>query len=673
MAVNLSFIGGAGWQFFDDNGDPLSGGKIYTYAAGTSYPLTTYTSNAGNIPNTNPVILDAAGRTPQQIWSTEGVLYKYVVTSSTDVVIRTWDNIGGSIVASDLAQDLANTTNNAKGDALVGFKQSNASGFLTGAVAKTVNDKLQEILSVKDFGATGDGATDDRASIQDAINYAVSVGAALFFPQGTYRITAPLIVRLYAIRMFGARRGDAGRGTRIYLDSTTVGDYAIILSATGFTPFGMVITDIEFKGTNSVADQGGIKFAGRYSWTSLERLTFDTFTGYAIGRDPTVTSYTQNNALRDITFISVGGCYGLTSEPAAGAAYLGETLLTISNVNLEAGIITTSPKPYIWDFRASRQINASIMLVEGARAAVTAGLAFCTNSYSYIETFWCEFSVTEPTYTAIFLADPTNKFYSSTAAQVTINNIVSGATPIRFEQTEAVVTVNEWVSYNIASAADVASFAGPYGFLTVRNLYCKLQFTIPDNLYGRLLLNCISEDSANNKVSIPSGSSLLWRWNAAAGSLLTAAGAFFVPSIASGVASNAVEAYGTMLVHRFTSPVGAVPNLWWEFTLPSSFDDCIVTLVVRYRVDVDAVDASTVPNMLGVSTNPLTEITAVNGRFKNADATAVATGRFVSGTNYRLRTGYSGLAPTVPVITRIMAVEAYAGPAPSLTLAVARA
>lgn len=188
MAVNLSFIGGAGWQFFDSNGIPLAGGKIYTYAAGTTTPLATYTARDGITPNANPIILDSAGRTPAQIWSTEGLLYKYVIAQPNDVVIRTFDNIGGSVVASDLAQDLANTTDNAKGDALIGFKQSGASGFLAGAVARTVNSKLQESVSVKDFGAVGDGVTDDTAAIQAALNAVDGSIKRVFVPAGTYLI-----------------------------------------------------------------------------------------------------------------------------------------------------------------------------------------------------------------------------------------------------------------------------------------------------------------------------------------------------------------------------------------------------------------------------------------------------------------------------------------------------
>lgn len=197
MTVNLAFIGGAGWQFFDDNGDPLSGGKIYTYAAGTTTPLTTYTSRDGNTPNTNPIILDSAGRPPAQIWATEGVLYKYVLAKSNNVLVRTYDNIGGTIVASSLQQDLANTTDNTLGDALIGFRQSNNAGFLLGSVGRTLNNKMQEIVSVKDFGAVGDNVVDDTAAIQAAIDYLTNGrGGTLHIPPGLYRVTNTLSVGL---------------------------------------------------------------------------------------------------------------------------------------------------------------------------------------------------------------------------------------------------------------------------------------------------------------------------------------------------------------------------------------------------------------------------------------------------------------------------------------------
>ena len=75
MTVNLSALAGAGQQFFDNNGNPLSGGKLYTYAAGTTTPKTTYTSITGLTAHTNPIVLDSAGRVATgEIWLTNNEL-----------------------------------------------------------------------------------------------------------------------------------------------------------------------------------------------------------------------------------------------------------------------------------------------------------------------------------------------------------------------------------------------------------------------------------------------------------------------------------------------------------------------------------------------------------------------------------------------------------------------
>lgn len=73
-----------------NTGTPLVGGKLFTYAAGTSTPLATYTDQSGAVQNANPVLLDAAGRA--NVWLTPGALYKLVMQSSAGVIIRTQDN-----------------------------------------------------------------------------------------------------------------------------------------------------------------------------------------------------------------------------------------------------------------------------------------------------------------------------------------------------------------------------------------------------------------------------------------------------------------------------------------------------------------------------------------------------------------------------------------------------
>lgn len=114
MAVLLSPVGGVAAQFFDNDGNVLSGGKIYTYAAGTTTPQTTYTTSLGNIAHANPIILDSAGRVPTgEIWLTDGFNYKFVLKDANDTLIATYDNISGinsNFVAYTNSQEIQTAT-----------------------------------------------------------------------------------------------------------------------------------------------------------------------------------------------------------------------------------------------------------------------------------------------------------------------------------------------------------------------------------------------------------------------------------------------------------------------------------------------------------------------------------------------------------------------------------
>jgi hypothetical protein len=110
-AVSLSAFGGVGAQFFDNSGNVLTGGKIYTYQAGTTTPQASYTSSSGNTAHTNPIVLNAAGRVPSggEIWIVAATLYKFVLETSTGVLIATYDNVGSSFNAAAI---IANFTGN---------------------------------------------------------------------------------------------------------------------------------------------------------------------------------------------------------------------------------------------------------------------------------------------------------------------------------------------------------------------------------------------------------------------------------------------------------------------------------------------------------------------------------------------------------------------------------
>jgi len=94
MSVNLSPLFNAVAQT-TTQGLPLNAGLLYTYQAGSSTPLATYSDSAGTIANTNPITLGTDGRPPSEIWLLSTYSYKFVLTDSLGSIIGTYDNVSG--------------------------------------------------------------------------------------------------------------------------------------------------------------------------------------------------------------------------------------------------------------------------------------------------------------------------------------------------------------------------------------------------------------------------------------------------------------------------------------------------------------------------------------------------------------------------------------------------
>lgn len=77
-------------QFFDANGNPLVGGKLYTYAAGTTTPLATYTDDTGTVLAANPIVLDSRGEC--SVWLSDDK-YKFELRTAGDVTVWTVDDV----------------------------------------------------------------------------------------------------------------------------------------------------------------------------------------------------------------------------------------------------------------------------------------------------------------------------------------------------------------------------------------------------------------------------------------------------------------------------------------------------------------------------------------------------------------------------------------------------
>jgi hypothetical protein len=270
MAVNLSPIGGAGWQFFDNNGAPLTGGKLYTYAAGTTTPQATYTTNSGSTAHANPIILDSAGRVPSgEIWLTVGTTYKFVLKDSSDVLIGTYDNISSSV----------NTD-----ASLVSYTPAG-----TGAVTTTVQAKLRQTVSVKDFGAIGDGTTDDTTAIQAAL----TTGYSVCLPQGTYAISTTLRLNSDGQIFYGDGDGNASEPARSVLKwiGASSGKMFSISNGTTENWQNCTVKNIWFNGNSlaNIAIEGyssavsGGAWRNRYEYLTISGLTGANSTAFNLG------------------------------------------------------------------------------------------------------------------------------------------------------------------------------------------------------------------------------------------------------------------------------------------------------------------------------------------------------------------------------------------------------
>jgi len=253
-------------QFFDANGNPLVGGKLYSYAAGTTTPLATYTDNTATTTNTNPVILNSRGEAG--VWLSSS-FYKLKLTDSNDVEIWTVDNIGGYATMAELQAAIAAFAASG-GSALVGFIQAGA-----GAVATTAQAKMRETISVKDFGAVGNDITDDTAAIQLAINYANTIGGDVYFPPGIYKITSGLTINNSgdtADTFKASMYGDSSASVRIH---GTPGAYNM-LTITGGTTGGGVHSHQVIRGLffQKEGDTNGVCISGdNLAFLSLEDVS----------------------------------------------------------------------------------------------------------------------------------------------------------------------------------------------------------------------------------------------------------------------------------------------------------------------------------------------------------------------------------------------------------------
>ena len=152
--------------FVDGVGNPCALCSLYSYAAGTTTPLATFTDSTGGTQQSNPIVLNAAGGPPPNtgIWLTSGTAYKFVLKSATGATIWTTDNVVGGLYLSNTYLPLAG-------------------GTLTGALIGTTAT-FTGLVTGNSFTGAGTGLTGTAAALNIGGNAATAKRPHALEPSG---------------------------------------------------------------------------------------------------------------------------------------------------------------------------------------------------------------------------------------------------------------------------------------------------------------------------------------------------------------------------------------------------------------------------------------------------------------------------------------------------------
>jgi hypothetical protein len=267
-------------QQIDANGDPLSGGTIAVYLAGTSTPATTTSDKAGLVPNTWPIVLNTLGVNNQgAVWLTGGAAYKYIIKDADGATLRTIDNVSGindTVVTNDqwIVFQGAPTFVSATSFTVVGdqtqtfqirrrLKTQNTGGLIYSTITNSVYSSPNTTVTVQnDSGVLDSGLSQVSYGLISPLNSSMPsgllIGITAFTASGTFTPAAG--AKRWVVHGIGS--GGAGGGCQALAAGQvsiggggSSGARGIAHITTGMTP--TVTVTIGAAGPGSVGSNGG--------------------------------------------------------------------------------------------------------------------------------------------------------------------------------------------------------------------------------------------------------------------------------------------------------------------------------------------------------------------------------------------------------------------------------
>lgn len=335
-------------QFEDGNGNPLSGGLLYTYAAGTTTPLATYTDSGGGTPNANPVVLDSNGIA--SVWLSSA-LYYFELKTSAGVLVKTVDNVGGALTSAGSSSFSVTTLTVSGASSLQGLTAGLGAGSIGTNTAYGVS-----ALAANTTGSniTGIGYHVLQANTTGVSNTAAGSGALAANTTGSYNNAVG--VNALTVSTTGQFNNALGH-TALFSNTTgsyntALGQQALYLNTTASsnTAVGALCLSSNTTGAGSVALGSGALFngtTGNYNtalgFDSLQALT-TTANSTGVGANTAVTGANQVQLGDAATTTYAYGAVQNRSD-ARDKADIRDTKLGLSF------IAALRPVDYRWDMR----------------------------------------------------------------------------------------------------------------------------------------------------------------------------------------------------------------------------------------------------------------------------------------------------------------------------------
>ena len=506
------------------------------------------------------------------------------------------ENVSMSPVASGLVADLTETSATI-GGVDIAFSGV-ANGFLVMSTGSTtprrLDDRLADVANVKDYGAVGDGVSDDTVAIQNAFNDGVYL-----FPKGVFRVTDTLFLNDgYNIKGAGSVHprdlsNDSLDRTVIKADHSKSSIIETVAAGGGqkYALRSSSVKDVVIASTTPVADQNAFVMSRSPMLLSFDNVNFKDITGYCFyfKRD----SYAENMSIENCGAWEVAGVFG-TEAPAPLDRFISMNLLSITNWALGGTLNANTSITTLWDFRSVSMVTVNTFLNQGnGNGICTEIMRFGYGGRKSFTGLWSEWSSLEPL-NLMSVEGEDDRYYASLPGSISfsqLSGIGSSYGRINIESgCDSIICFDYLGAYTVA-VTDTVIFADPpsanrKALVKFNNLESKyLQVTNTDD--PRIEVTNNTYINPTNGFEIVNTTPLV-KWRGANGDpevFSSVYGRFTTYKDTSEMVND-----GNIRALRLTRSGSFTSRLRFSLVMPSDLYNNYITVAVRCKVVATATD-----------------------------------------------------------------------------------